>query len=222
MDNVKENYNYELEIRKHRVFLLKSIGFYNQIEDFSELVQRISQQNFASPKFLNYKNGILCLPLGMDASVYSLKGIVELCEIGDLVDAFILVRKIRDNLYSDLFFLSEALNNRPNNYECDKSLLKMNQQELEEEMLKYASAVLEAEDKNENIQNINRWLNNEYSCNEKHNIRGSVFSFSNYKSCIENKNHELKECHNKYLKPLFDDLGNNLNNYVHSNGPLFF
>ena len=220
MNDFENGYSPELEERKHRKSLLKSINFYNQIENFADLLQIISQNNFHSPKFLNYSRGILCLSLGIDSSIYSLKGIVELCEIGDVIDAFVLVRKIRDNLYLDLFFINEALNNRPDNYKNWNSFENMNQKELEEEMIRYAIATLEYEEKNENIQNINRWLSDEYSTSGKQ--RENVFSFSKYKSFIESKNQALNDCHTRFLKPLFSKLNESLNNYVHSNAPSYF
>lgn len=221
MNNKEEFYNFEAEKRNHRVFLLRSISFYKYIEEFSELIQRISQQNFATPKFLSHKNNVLCLSVGMDSSVYTLNGIVGLCEMGDVVDAFTLVRKIRDNLYLDLFLISEALNNKPDNYECSKSLLEMNQQEMEEELLRFLNATLESEDSNKNIQNINNWLKNELTIKSKKKTKDNPFSFSNFKRCIEGKYSELKECHERFLKTTFDNLNTVLNNYVHSNGPSF-
>ena len=158
MGNDIDTFDFELEKRKHRAFLLKSIGFYGRVIAFIELIERLAQQNFLKPKFINNKRKIYCQSIGMDASVYSLKGIVQLCEIGDIVDAFTLVRKIRDNLYLDLFFISESLNNKPTNYEFSKSLTDISQEEMFEEVMQYVSAVLEAEEKNENIQSINQWF----------------------------------------------------------------
>lgn len=221
MENDIDNFDFELEKRKHKVFLLESINFYIGINDFIELLDRLSEQNFSQPKFINNKRRILCPSFGMDSSIYSLKGIVQLCEIGDVVDAFALARKIRDNLYLDLFFISESLNNKPTNYDFSKSFADMNQEEMLEEAMKYASAVLEVEEKNENIQNINHWLDDEYSTKDMQNSRRKYFSFDSYKRNIENKNPKLKECHDKYLHALFAKIDNNLNNYVHSNGPSF-
>ena len=221
MGNDIDIFDFELEKRKHRAFLLKSIGFYGRVITFIELIERLAQQNFLKPKFINNKRKIYCQSIGMDASVYSLKGIVQLCEIGDVVDAFTLVRKIRDNLYLDLFFISESLNNKPTNYEFSKSLADMSQEEMFEEVMQYASAVLEAEEKNESIQSINQWFDGEYALKDSRNARRQHFSFESYKRNIENKYPKLKECHDKYLRVLFSEMDNNLNNYVHSNGPSF-
>lgn len=73
----------------------------------------------------------------MYATLYSLKGIRLLCEIGDAVDAFTLLRKIRDNLYLDLFFISESIKIKPKNYEPSKSFGDMTQKELYEEVMRY-------------------------------------------------------------------------------------
>lgn len=135
-----------------------------------------------------------------------------------MIDAFAVARKIRDNLYLDLFFINEALNNTPKDYKFDKSLLEMDKQELIKEMLSYASSVLESEEKNDNIQTINLWLNNNYSSKDR---KIPFFSFSNYKHSIEGKCNELKECHEKYLDEIFKKTNDTLNNYVHSNGPSF-
>ena len=95
--------------------------------------------NFESIKFISLKRKIRCQSIGMNATLYSLKGIKSLCEIGDVIDAFTLLRKIRDNLYLDLFFISESINNKPKNYEPSKSLDDMTQKEMYEEVLRYAS-----------------------------------------------------------------------------------
>lgn len=221
MENNIDNFDFELEKRKHRICLLESIDFYNRINAFIELINRLAQQNLTQPKFINNKRRILCPSFGIDSSIFSLKGIVQLCEIGNVVDAFTLVRKIRDNLYLDLFFISESLNNKPTNYDCSKSFIDMSEDEMLEEVMKYASAVLEAEGKNENVQNINRWFDDEYSTNNMRNSRRKYFSFDSYKRNIENKYPKLKECHDRYLHVLFAEIDNSLNNYVHSNGPSF-
>ena len=212
---------FELQKQKQRTILLKSVDFYNKIDNFYELIDRLSQMNFESIRFINQKRKILCQSIGMNATLYSLKGIRLLCEIGDVIDAFTLLRKIRDNRYLDLFFISESINNKPKSYECSKSLDDMTQKELYEEVIKYTSFALGEEENNTNIQDISSWFDGVYSSDDKKRIRTNCFSFKKYKDNIEEKNDTIKECHDKYLKTLFKNLNNNLNNYVHSNGPSF-
>ena len=213
--------NFELQKQKQRTSLLKSVDFYNKIDYFYELIDRLSQMNFESVRFINQKRQILCQSIGMNATLYSLKGIKSLCEIGDVIDAFTLLRKIRDNLYLDLFFISESINNKPKNYEPSKSLDDMTQEELYEEVMRYASFALSEEENNTNVQDISSWFDGVYSSDGMKSIRTNCFSFNKYKYNIEEKNDAIKECHDKYLNTLFDNLNNNLNNYVHSNGPSF-
>lgn len=212
---------FELQKQKQRSSLLKSVGFYNKIDYFYELIDRLSQMNFESIRFINHKRKILCQSIGMNTTLYSLKGIKSLCEIGNVIDAFTLLRKIRDNLYLDLFFISESINNKPKNYESSKSFGDMTDKELYEEVMRYASFTLSEEENNTNVQNISSWFDGVYSSDDKKRIRTNCFSFKKYKDNIEEKNDAIKECHDKYLKTLFNDLNNNLNNYVHSNGPSF-
>lgn len=188
---------------------------------FYELIERLSQKNYEKIKFVSNKRKILCTSLGMDSSLYSLKGIISLCEIGDIVDAFTLVRKIRDNLYFDLFFISESLNNKPDNYVSSKPFNGMNEEEILAEIMNYIVAVIDNEDNNTEIQNITRWYDNEFSIKDVHHQKSRSFSFESYRRNIEKKNPIIKECHDKFLKTIFKDLDNDLNNYVHSNGLAF-
>lgn len=218
---ILDNDYFESQKQKQRISWLKSVGFYKRIDSFYELVERLSQKNFEHIKFLNTKKRIICTSIGMDASLYSLKGIKSLCEIGDIVDSFTLLRKIRDNLYLDLFFISESLNNKPKNYELSKSFSDMTQEEMIEEIIKYVSAALEEEEKNKNIQSISNWFDDKYSSQQAKESKVAYFSFAAFKKNIEGKSNIIKECHELYLNKIFRELNNGLNNYVHSNGPSF-
>lgn len=214
-------YDFELEKQKYRTSLLKSLNFYNKIDSLYELLDRLSQKNFQFIKFLNKEKGIICPSYGMNSSLYTLKGIKCLCEIGDIIDAFTLVRKIRDNLYLDLFFISESLNNNPESYEFSKSFEEMTQDEMVNELYKYVSCALTQEQDNINIQNIKHWFDNDYCSGNRPSNNENFFSYKSYKNNIEKKYKMIKKCHSNYLDSLFKKLNKTLNNYVHSNGPSF-
>lgn len=216
MDN-----NLEAQRRKQRSSWLLSIDFYKSIDSFYELIDRLSYQNTVSIKFLNFRKRIICPSIGMNAVLYSLKGIISLCEIGDIIDSYVLLRKIRDSLYLDLFFISESLSDKPNHFEFSKSFDEMSQEEIMNEVIKFLSYAIKEEDKDENIQKISRWFDGDYSSADMKKTRISLFSFSAFKKKIEEKYNVIKKCHDFYLTKLFDKLDNGLNNYVHSNGPSF-
>ena len=76
--------------RKSWKSLLENVDFSNRVDSFSEIIERISQMNFNRLKFLSIERRISCSSIGMDASITTLEGIKELCEIDDAVDAFVL------------------------------------------------------------------------------------------------------------------------------------
>ena len=214
-------YDQKLEMNKFRKALLDSIDFSNKLDSFSEIIDRISQMNLSRLKFLSIKKKTPCLSIGMEASIVTIEGIKTLCEIGDVVDAFVLLRKIRDNLFLDLFLISEAINNHPLESEFSFLLSELNENQITDELTRYIRATIETEEQNENIQAINQWVDGNYTNKENKKQRQKYFGFSQYLKSIENKCPELKECHEKYLGKLFDGLENQLNNYVHSNSPSF-
>lgn len=209
------------EQRKYRKSLLESIEFYKRIDSFFEFVDRISLMAVSRLSFLSYAKKRPCYTIGMSATLSTLEGIKELCEIGDVVDGFVLLRKARDNLFLDLFLMNEARNNYPSETEFGFSFSELNENQILDELMRYMEATIEAEGQNENLQAINQWLDGEYASKENKKMRLKYFGYSQYLKSIENKCLELKECHERFLVPLFDGLENQLNNYVHSNSPEF-
>ena len=211
--------NQKSEQRKYRKSLLESVEFYKRIDSFSEFVDRISLMAVSRLSFLSYAKKRPCYTIGMSATLSTLEGIKELCEIGDVVDGFVLLRKARDNLFLDLFLMNEARNNHPS--EFGFSFSELNENQILDELMRYMEATIEAEGQNENLQAINQWLDGEYASKENKKLRLKYFGYSQYLKSIESKCPELKECHERFLVPLFDGLENQLNNYVHSNSPAF-
>lgn len=207
--------------RKSREPLLESVDFSNRVDSFSEIIERISQMYSNRLKFLSIKRRIPCLPIGMDASITTLEGIKELCEIDDAVDAFVLLRKVRDNLFLDLFLMSEAINKYPCGPEFNSSIFDLTEEQIVSELMKYISATIEIEEQSESLQTIYQWGDGNLAREENKKMRRKYFGFSQYLKHIINKCPELKECHDKHLGKMLDGLENQLNNYVHSNSPEF-
>ena len=103
----------KVEQRKYRKSLLERVEFYKRVDSFSEFVDRILLMAVSCLTFLSYAKKRPCYTIGLNATLSTLEGIKELCEIGDVVDGFVLLRKARDNLFLDLFLINEATNNHP-------------------------------------------------------------------------------------------------------------
>lgn len=199
--------------------LIEATDLHRTLKDFAELLEYISGRIFSTPTFESHLKGRILSCHGIDASIYSLRGIEQLCSIGDIVDAAMLVRKIRDNLFLDLFLISCS-------QDWDKTDLKMpdldellSDSDLLVNMLNEFTFVQSKYETNNKYKiAINKWREGKLTNNQDKQTKREFFGFDKYLNYLKNDK-VYEECCAKYLKKHFDILDVFLNDFAHSNSP---
>ena len=199
--------------------VIKAVGLDKTIKNFAELLDYISSRIFVMPKFESYLNGRILNCNGIDASLISLHGIEKLCEIGDGIDAVMLIRKIRDNLFLDLFLISCSEDWDETDVELPQFSELLNDQNLLINVLNEFSLRQTNYEKNNRYKiAVNKWREGKLIDNNDKITKIEFFGFSKYLNFLKS-NEVFAECYNKYLKNHFDKLDAFLNDYTHSNSP---
>ena len=188
------------------------------IENFIGLLENVSLNIFY--KVQRFINKIFFLANGVHASIDSLNGVRLLCKSGNIVDSYLLARKIRDNLLLELFFLCDFENNNaPFNKDIDilDANGKIDTNKLEKHIVIRTKEIEEYNNDNRNKQAIKNWLENNLSKEDKK----LFFDYRMYINNLKMLSSEFKTCHDDFLKSKFDEVSETLNNYVHSNGIIF-
>lgn len=194
------------ESKRFEVYLNK-YDFYKTIEEFLSFLECVSNNIFQNHLDLR-ENKIRQYNYGFESSIMTVKGIVKLCEIGDFVDVFVLLRKIRDNVLLDYFFINDLVNNNPKIENCTDLNMK-NLDELMDTILKYMVEKEKFNLTNPEKQIIEKWYHNQ----NKDDEFKKTYKYSKYKKVI-NKESEI----GKYLYNILDKIDRILNDYTHTNG----
>ena len=202
--------------RKQIASLIEKVGLRTVIDNFQNVLDAIWSNVFSTPKLDSYLKKRLRTCPGIIASINTLQGIDELCEIEDYPDAFLLIRKLRDNLFLDLF-LFEAQKTFERIPSDSFGHIDLNNEDEVMKMLdSYYMLCVNAEMTNDELKAINKWKNNELlMSNDKY--KREFFQFDKYKSYLKNHNEDFNECNNKFLDEHFSKMNNKLNDYAHSN-----
>jgi len=152
----------------------------------------------------------------------TLKSILSCCKLGSFSDAYVLIRKFRDDLFQYLFIVN-AINKI-------ETLKNERYAGLEEVMIECLSnfdskKLLEIFDninqsekarKKSNLENgIGAWFNSTLEKNSK--LRGEFFDTVKYKESLC-ENTLIKECFELYLNSVWNQNNRKLNNFTHGNG----
>ncbi len=186
------------------------------IKEFNSLLEGISINLLQEAG--KYKVKYKMFTIGINSSQDSLKGILELCKRGNIVDTYVLIRKIRDNLFLNLFLLADYFcNTAPTN--LDDDLIDIDAPGIDiNKFLDYLSKrIIEIDDfERENFQKsvINNWYKNKLS---KEQMREYI-GYQGFKTNLETLNESIKECNKSFFDKLLNKISKKLNNYVHSNG----
>ena len=187
-----------------KLFDDKELSFYNKcysaaeieklIIEFVDCLDEVSNNVLKFPKIsVHEKKTELRICPGTNASVQTLKGINQLCLCGDIVDAFMLIRKLRDNLYLDLFLFYKS---DWNLIIDEKGTIKIFDDSIRDVVCEWKSGKLI----------------------DPENSRKKFFGFKSYIGQIE-ENPIIKTCHKNYLENDFKLLDRILNDFAHSNSP---
>lgn len=139
---------------------------------------------FLSPKFF-------------DSISNTLKSIIICSKVGHVIDAHVLTRKLRDDLFQWLFILStiESVDRiSHDSKEIDVAELRL--------------------DLNEKIM---VWFKNTLDHDSNRKLRYSQYEYSKYKTKLINHDENINVLFKEYFKPVFKNLMD-LDNYVHGNG----
>jgi len=197
--------NKEQKLKK----ILEECNFYNVIDEFLSFIEYIGLT--ISQHYLEVKNNTIRIcNNGFISSELTIKGILKLCEIGDVVDSFILLRKIRDNILLDYFFINDYINNVPK-YENKEIVFKSeNIDEMVEYLAKYIVEKNNYDASNEEKQIIDKWFKTENNDKRFQN----TFKYSNYKKSLN----ESLNLNVDYINKTMSKLDRIFNDYAHSNG----
>lgn len=198
---------------------VKASGLYKTAMDFADLLNYISGRIFVTPKFESYEKQRILACHGIDASVFSLKGIIELCSIGDIVDAVMLIRKIRDNLFLDLFLIKCSDDWDESNVSMpDLKELVSNPDLLMEMLNEFNTKQIKYEKSNEYKVAVKKWREGKLLNNADSETKRKFFQFTSYLNYLK-RDSCFNICCERYLKPHFDLLDRFLNDFTHSNSP---
>jgi hypothetical protein len=182
---------------------------------YKDILDGLDESFLRNAAFISYTKKILFQPLGARATQQTLEGISSLLTIGNVVDSYVLLRKIRDNLFLDLFFLSEtkAKANEFDNELCKQIFdeVKSGNKDLPSLDVLFNRIATE-ENNNDKKQAIARWSKGELTDDDRH----KCFGYGAYWSYLKKQEVTKDIC--VFFSGYFDKLEKVSNNYVHSNG----
>ncbi|MDD3397330.1 MAG: hypothetical protein PHR96_02170 [Clostridia bacterium] len=188
--------------------------------DFLVLIRDNINSNFP---YLDYCERFIVIPHGTTASIDTLEGIKSLLTNGNVIDAYVLVRKIRDNLLLNLVLLNEAYKEKPYfedpafdsmfddkvpfEKRCDLIIEIINRGLLKE---------MECHANDKTYQCLRRWRKSKLIDSDKKKF----FGYGHYYDYLSDPLSRTQEAA-KLFKQSFSKLEKQLNNFVHNNGVLF-
>ena len=207
------------EVKPNFLKAIKESGLYKTAEDFANLLDYISSRIFSTPKFESYAKKRILSCYGIDASVYSLRGIIELCRIGDFVDSMMIIRKIRDNLFLDLFLIrcSDDWDDSDVSMPDLEEVIK-NPDALLQMLSDFNLKQIEYENTNQYKTAIKKWREGKLLNNADSTTKREFFQFTKYLKYLK-EDESFRLCCDEYLKTYFDSLDVLLNDFTHSNSP---
>jgi hypothetical protein len=204
--------------KKDQIYtLIKRTGLLYTIDNFKNILNVILDNVFNTPKLDSYINKRIRTCPGTISSIDTLRGIEELCVIRDYVDSYLLIRKLRDNLFLDLFlFESQKTFEKYPDYGFDDINLN-DAEEVFEALNKFNLRCVDIETCNDELKAINNWKSNKLLMSNKNKDKDNYFKFSKYLEYLTKNNKDFGLCYNNFLKKRFDNLSLKLNDYTHSN-----
>lgn len=204
--------------RKQFKNIIKTTGLKTTINTFQNILDAIWSNVFSTPKFDSYLKPRIRTCPGISSSIDTLNGINELCEIADFPDAYLLMRKLRDNLFLDLFLFEAQKNFEKVPDDLFTNIDFSNVEEFVNALNDYNLWCIKKELNTEELIAINKWKNDELLMSNGADYKRNYFQFSRYLSYINDNNKDFNICYTNFLKESFSKMGLELNDYAHSNG----
>lgn len=204
-------------------WLLKKANFNGFIETYIDFLNLIRDNVSSSFALLDYSEKLFVIPRGCPSSIDALEGIKSLLINGDVIDSYVLVRKIRDNLFLDLVLLNEAYKDKPYFKEPSFDFMKDNTISFAErsdaflamiakELIEEAKSHVE----DETYQSLKRWNRSKISSKDK----AKFFGYSHYYDYLKSPSVPTSKVSTLFSTSL-SNVEKHLNNYVHGNGAIF-
>lgn len=188
------------ECKPNYLEAVKASDLYKTAMDFADLLDYISGRIFVTPKFESYEKQRIFTCHGIDASVFSLKGIIELCSIGDIVDAVMLIRKIRDNLFLDLFLIKCSDDWDESDVSIPNLQALISNPDLLVEMLnEFNAKQIKYERASEYKAAVRKWREGKLLNNADRETKKDFFQFTSYLKYLK-KDNSFDLCCEKFLK----------------------
>ena len=195
---------------------LKELNDY--IDDFKEVLNFLSFKNFEMPVMLSYRNLWSSITPGIDSSIKTLEGIKQLLAISNFVDIYVLLRKLRDNLFFDCVIAQDAESNHPNLTDVffkpfvneDGSLILS---KVEDALRSFVIDNIVYELDNQDKDRIEKWKNNEIRKTD--NKKDKWVGYFEFKCKLEN-NALIKKANDLFLDKHLSSLQRVTNSYVHT------
>lgn len=197
--------------------ICKETGLNSTIENFYYILDGISMNIFRTPKIQSYLFNRLRTCPGIDASIKTLKGIKSLCLIKDIPDVYLLLRKLRDNLFLDLFlFESQKKFENVSSETFTENDLK-DPESLFEKIQNYTKSCIEKEQNSPDLVAINKWKQSKLLKIPNHDENKKIFRFDKFIYYICENNKLYKECYEQFLEKSFENYNLIFNDFVHNN-----
>lgn len=146
----------------------------------------------------------------------SLMSIQSCCKLGHFSDAFVLVRKFRDDLMQYLSICYVLDNYNPIGSDMKETTTDdgLNIELFIQNAVNWLECFELELNKSNRHKLVDEWFGNTLEGNIN---RREFFDASKYVSFLKN-NKDVEKCYNTFLKTIWSDADNLLNSYVHGNG----
>lgn len=189
--------------------------YYPELKELYDIFYWFSETTFTSMEMMIEKDGVYILSCETMMSVTkTLENIDFCCRRGTYSDAYLLIRKVRDDLMQYIF-LQNVIKNKNNNEED----IFCQQPEFMSEIMKEAAPLSESgkEDKDA-IQAVKGWIDNSLEEDYNSKLKRKFFDTSKYKSYLLRNNKKTQYILETYFTDKWNIEDRVLNNYVHANG----
>lgn len=208
----------DIKVNKRKIIAttIKTVGLESVITNFKNILDAIWTNVFKFIKLDRYKKPRVRTCPGIIASINTLNGINELCEIEDYPDAYLLIRKLRDNLFLDLFLFEaqKVFEKMPSS--SFKDIDFNNIDETMKMLDDFFNQRIKIETTREELEIIDKWKTGQLLMSNSKDKK-EYFQFDKYREYLISNNNDFSKCYYRFLKERFSTLGLKLNDYTHSN-----
>lgn len=187
----------------------------NTIENMMHVLMCISSNMYTAPIVgVGYKGVFLQGHEALTSAINSLE-VMDFCvSNGYFSDAYSVLRKIRDDLFQELFILINLKDHAidKNGYDNDET------QRISNLTGATYKALSPEEKQRAATYAVEVWTYNDLTDEKNESIKSLFFDYKKYISFIIESNENIEILYKQYFKKTLQQLSRKLNNYVHGNG----